>query len=103
MLLPALILVSCLLQKGEARTRLAISDQNSPDVHVYDVRGGSDDPIHTFQPHRSPVAALAYSPVRDTCISADQSGMTPTSEMTDFVPVILVSASTLAAPPISMP
>ncbi|KAK9860429.1 hypothetical protein WJX84_003294 [Apatococcus fuscideae] len=62
-------------KKGEARTRLAISDQGSPDVHVYDVRGGSDDPIHTFQPHRSPVAVLAYSPVRDTCISADQSGV----------------------------
>lgn len=37
------------LQRGEARARLAISDFNSGDIHVYDARSGCSDPIHVHK------------------------------------------------------
>lgn len=37
------------MQRGEAEARLAVSDFNSGEVHVYDARSGSNDPLTTLK------------------------------------------------------
>lgn len=48
------------VQKGEAQTRLAISDLNSPTIRVYDTRSGSNDPVATLELHKHPVTVMRY-------------------------------------------
>ena len=64
------------MQKGEAKTRLALSDLNSPSIFVYDIKSGSNDPVATLDSiHRAPVMAIKYNPVFDTVVSADSKVM----------------------------
>ena len=62
---------------------MAISDLNGPNIYVYDVRSGSNEPMATLQSiHRAPVVALKYNPVFDTVISTDSK-----ARMTQSTPV----------------
>lgn len=62
-------------KRGEAQARLAISDLNSPAIHVYDVRSGSNDPLTSLSSlHRAPVTAMRYIAPFDTVVSADAKG-----------------------------
>ena len=62
---------------------MAISDLNGPNIYVYDVRSGSNEPMATLQSiHRAPVVALKYNPVFDTVISTDSK-----ARMTQSMPV----------------
>ncbi|GAX76906.1 hypothetical protein CEUSTIGMA_g4352.t1 [Chlamydomonas eustigma] len=62
-------------KKGEAMSRVVLTDLNTPSIHVYDIRSGSNDPIITLEGiHRSPVTALRYNAVFDTVLSADTKG-----------------------------
>ena len=49
-----------------------LSDLNSPDLYVYDVRSGSNEPLTTLKTiARGPVTALRYVVPADTVVSAD--------------------------------
>jgi peptidylprolyl isomerase domain and WD repeat-containing protein 1 len=41
--------VEWVFKKGEAQVRLAIADKDSADVHIYDAKSGSNDPIETMK------------------------------------------------------
>lgn len=41
--------VEWVYRQGDAKTKLAISDQSSPSVFVYDAKSGSNEPISTKQ------------------------------------------------------
>ena len=64
-----------MIQKGDAQAKLAIADQDSTDVHVFDVRSGSSQPMETFCIHRAPVTAMRYNAQHDTVISIDERGV----------------------------
>lgn len=62
-------------QRGDAKTKLAVSDLDSPAMHIYDLKSGSNDPIDTLTSlHAAPVTAMRYSEHNNTVISADKKG-----------------------------
>lgn len=62
-------------RRGQAQGLLAISDQNSGIIRLYDARGNGD-PLETIDKlHRSSVHVMSYSDRYDCVISADDSGM----------------------------
>lgn len=62
------------VQRGDAQSRLAISERSSPAVHLYDARSGSAQPTSSCTCHRQPVVALRYNEKHDTVISTDTKG-----------------------------
>lgn len=62
-------------KQGDIKAKLAISDRDSPFVHVYDVRAGSNEPIISKKIHVGPVKVMKYNPVFDAVISADTRGI----------------------------
>ena len=62
------------LQAGRAQATLVVADQDSPTLHAYDVRSGSDQPLETFSVHRAPVVAMRYIPRHDAVVSLDAKG-----------------------------
>ena len=62
------------VQAGDAQARLAIADKDSPNIHVFDVRAGSNEPMETFTVHRAPLTAMTYHPGLDLVISIDERG-----------------------------
>lgn len=62
------------MQKGDAKTCLAISDRTSPDIHIFDISSTSEGPIATLRVNAAPVIAMKYNHVFDTVISADEKG-----------------------------
>lgn len=60
---------------GDIKAKLAIADRNSPFVHIYDVRAGSNEPIISKKIHSGPVKVMKYNPVFDAVISADTRGI----------------------------
>lgn len=62
------------VQKGQAQAKLAIADQDTASIHIYDARGGSSEPAATIQPHRAPVLAMRFNSRYDTVISVDAKG-----------------------------
>lgn len=65
------------MQKGQAQAKLAIADQDTPSIHIYDTRGGSSEPLDSVQLHRAPVLAMRYNAPYDTVISVDTKGRQP--------------------------
>ena len=66
----------CTLQAGDSKSRLAIADRDSPDVYVYDVKSGSNDPLETFRVgHAAPIAAMRFNAPHDAVISVDTRGV----------------------------
>ena len=62
------------LQRGEAAAKLAIADQDSPNIHIYDIRSGSEEPLEQIRPHRSSVEHMQYNAAHDVVISIDGKG-----------------------------
>lgn len=62
------------LQRGQAQAKLAIADQDGPNIYIYDARGGSSEPLAVIQPHRAPVLAMRFNSRHDTVISVDNKG-----------------------------
>ena len=62
------------MQKGQAQAKLAIADQDTPNIYVFDARGGSNEPVATIQPHRAPVLAMRFNALHDSVISLDSKG-----------------------------
>ena len=61
-------------QRGEAAAKLAVADQDSPAVHLYDVRSGSEEPLQQIEPHRAPVQHMQYNSAQDVVVSVDAKG-----------------------------
>ena len=62
------------VQRGEAQAKLAIADRDSPAVHLYDARSGSNEAVGSAAVHRAPVLAMRYNEPHDTVISTDDKG-----------------------------
>uniref|UniRef100_A0A0D9XAT8 peptidylprolyl isomerase n=1 Tax=Leersia perrieri TaxID=77586 RepID=A0A0D9XAT8_9ORYZ len=62
-------------RQGDVKPRLAVSDCNTPVVHIYDTHSGSNDPIISKEIHAGPVKVMKYNPVHDVVISADAKGL----------------------------
>ncbi|KAL5632597.1 hypothetical protein ACGC1H_005520 [Rhizoctonia solani] len=61
-------------RRGQAQALLAISDEKSATIQIYDGRGDGT-PLQTITSlHRSPVHLMTYTDHFDTVISADESG-----------------------------
>ncbi|XP_011499182.1 PREDICTED: peptidylprolyl isomerase domain and WD repeat-containing protein 1 isoform X2 [Ceratosolen solmsi marchali] len=60
---------------GDAIAVVAVSDQESNKIYIYDGQG-SETPTHIFDTlHTKPIVALKYNPIYDTCISVDKAGI----------------------------
>ncbi|XP_074301916.1 peptidyl-prolyl cis-trans isomerase CYP71-like [Silene latifolia] len=60
---------------GDLKAKLAVSDRNSPYVHIFDVRAGSNEPIISKKIHVEPVKVMKYNAVCDSVVSADTRGI----------------------------
>ncbi|KAH9606444.1 hypothetical protein KSS87_002842 [Heliosperma pusillum] len=60
---------------GDLKAKLAVSDRNSPYVHIFDVRAGSNEPIISKKIHVGPVKVMKYNAVCDSVVSADTRGI----------------------------
>ncbi|XVF69132.1 hypothetical protein PTKIN_Ptkin11bG0056200 [Pterospermum kingtungense] len=67
--------VEWVYKRGDVKAKLAISDRNSPFVHIYDARAGSNEPIVSREIHLGPVKVMRYNSVFDSVISADEKGI----------------------------
>ncbi|KAK3089441.1 hypothetical protein FSP39_003617 [Pinctada imbricata] len=70
--------LSCgwLYNSGDATPALAISEKDSGAIHIFDGRGGSNDPIHdTGKLHMKPVTLIRYNTPYEVAVSVDSSGM----------------------------
>ncbi|XP_033218966.1 peptidylprolyl isomerase domain and WD repeat-containing protein 1 [Belonocnema kinseyi] len=60
---------------GDAISAVAVSDQDSNKIYVYDGLGNST-PLQIFEKlHTKPVISMKYNPVYETCISVDKAGI----------------------------
>ncbi|EEC84023.1 hypothetical protein OsI_30243 [Oryza sativa Indica Group] len=62
-------------RQGDVKPKLAVSDRNTPFVHIYDTHSGSNDPIISKEIHAGPVKVMKYNHVHDVVISADAKGL----------------------------
>jgi peptidylprolyl isomerase domain and WD repeat-containing protein 1 len=62
------------MQKGDSRTKLAVAERDTPTIHIYDARSGSEEPLESFSLHAAPVVAMRYNAAHDSVISIDQKG-----------------------------
>ncbi|EJD50595.1 hypothetical protein AURDEDRAFT_135422 [Auricularia subglabra TFB-10046 SS5] len=61
-------------RRGQAQALLAVSEDSSSTIRIYDGRGG-DTPLYTIPNlHCAPVHLMAYTEQHDTVLSADESG-----------------------------
>jgi len=60
---------------GDALAALAVSDAETPAIHVYDGRG-TKEPLHSFlKLHTKPVVLIKYNVPLHTAVSTDEAGM----------------------------
>lgn len=67
--------IEWVFKQGDVKPKLAISDRNSPDVHIYDARADSSEPIVSNKIHSGPVTVMKYNHAFDMVISADAKGL----------------------------
>lgn len=67
--------VEWVYKQGDVKAKLAVSDRNSPSVHIYDARDGSSEAIISKEIHLGPVKVMKYNQVLDSMISADDKGI----------------------------
>ncbi|XXG77109.1 hypothetical protein AAC387_Pa08g1334 [Persea americana] len=60
---------------GDVKVKLAVSDRDSSNVHIYDARSDSRDPIIGKQIHMGPIKVMKYNHTFDVVISADDMGL----------------------------
>lgn len=62
-------------KKGDAASKLAISDLNSPAVYIFDVASGSEAPIASLEKlHSAHVKVMRFNAAANTVISSDAKG-----------------------------
>lgn len=63
-------------KRGAAIPLLAVSAVENSSIHVFDGRGGNEQPIHTLKSlHRASVTSMAFNDAYGCVVSADESGM----------------------------
>ncbi|GAB4814723.1 hypothetical protein N2152v2_001769 [Parachlorella kessleri] len=67
--------VEWVFKRGDAKTKLAVSDQDSPNIHIYDMKAGSNEPIDKVTLHTQPVTAMRYIEQHHTVVSTDKKGV----------------------------
>lgn len=67
--------IEWVFKQGDVKPKLAISDRNSPDVHIYDARADSSEPIVSNKIHSGPVKVMKYNHAFDMVISVDAKGL----------------------------
>jgi peptidylprolyl isomerase domain and WD repeat-containing protein 1 len=62
--------------RGASLPLLAVTDDASSTIRIYDGRGENPAPLHTLKSvHRSPISAIAFNDAYNCVVSADESGM----------------------------
>ncbi len=62
-------------KRGASTTSLAVSFEQSPDIHIYD-GNSTEDPVHVVKKlHRKPVVAMALNNKYDCVVSVDEGAM----------------------------
>ena len=74
------------MQKEDAQSRLAVAERETGKIHIYDVKSGSDDALHSFEVHRMPVIAMRYNAAHDSVVSLDQRGKASFTGAQDLTP-----------------
>ena len=86
-----------LLQPGNSRTMLAVADAQTGDIHIYDIRGESNQAVDTFKVgHSSTVTHMRYNAQHDCVISTDSKGGSPQS--LQRTAVLICESSTFFSP-----
>ncbi|KAJ4775642.1 Peptidyl-prolyl cis-trans isomerase-like 1 [Rhynchospora pubera] len=67
--------VEWVYRQGDVKPKLAVSDRNSPAVHIFDAYSGSNESIMSREIHIGPVKAMRYNAAYDVVISADAKGL----------------------------
>ncbi|PSR99419.1 peptidyl-prolyl cis-trans isomerase [Coniella lustricola] len=63
-------------KKGASLPLLAVSDDSSSAIHIYDGRGEKQEPVHTIKKlHMSPVSIIVFNDTYDCVVSTDEKGM----------------------------
>lgn len=63
------------LQPGDSKTKLAVADSASPDIHIFDIRGEGNKALETFRVgHAAAVTDMQYNAAFDCGISTDSKG-----------------------------
>jgi peptidylprolyl isomerase domain and WD repeat-containing protein 1 len=63
-------------RRGASLPLLAVTDQSSNTISIFDGRGENPKPSHTLTAiHRKPVVAMAFNNAYDCVVSADEAGM----------------------------
>ncbi|XP_066331130.1 peptidyl-prolyl cis-trans isomerase CYP71-like [Miscanthus floridulus] len=62
-------------REGDVKPKLAVSDRNTPFVHIFDTHSGSNDPIMSKEIHGGPVQVMKYNHIHDVVISSDAKGL----------------------------
>ncbi|CAI5477995.1 unnamed protein product [Closterium sp. Yama58-4] len=67
--------VCFLFKPDNAIAKLAIADKNSPEIHVFDARGGTNEPVGRVRVHGAPVVVMQFNVTANVVVSTDSSGM----------------------------
>ncbi|CAI5520439.1 unnamed protein product, partial [Closterium sp. Naga37s-1] len=67
--------VCFLFKPDNAIAKLAIADKNSPEIHVFDARGGTNEAVGRVKVHGAPVVAMQFNVAANAVVSTDASGM----------------------------
>lgn len=63
-------------RRGASLPMVAVTDESSSTIQVFDGRGENPQPLHTVMSiHRTPVVSMAFNNAYDCVVSADESGM----------------------------
>ena len=63
-----------------------MAERETGKIHIYDVKSGSDDALHSFEVHRMPVIAMRYNAAHDSVVSLDQRGKASFTGAQDLTP-----------------
>lgn len=64
-----------LLQRGDAKAKLAVSEADGPAIRVYDMRSGANEPLDEVRLHGECVTAMRFNEPANVVVSADARGM----------------------------
>ncbi|GJP80886.1 hypothetical protein CLOP_g11085 [Closterium sp. NIES-67] len=67
--------VCWLFKPDNAKAKLSIADKDSPDIHIFDARGGTNEAVGRVKVHGAPVVAMQYNTAADAVVSTDSSGL----------------------------
>ncbi|CAI5487257.1 unnamed protein product, partial [Closterium sp. Naga37s-1] len=67
--------VCFLFKPDNAIAKLAVADKNSPEIHVFDARGGTNEAVGRVKVHGAPVVAMQFNVAANVVVSTDASGM----------------------------